>query len=139
MNCIFCKIINGEIPAYKVYEDEKVLAFLDITQTTKGHTLVVPKKHVKNVYEMDEQSMIAVHSVIPKLAKATNEAFSPIGLNVLNNNDAPLQSVFHYHVHLIPRYEDDEFKINMPNNIDKLTKDQFVSAVESIQKALRNK
>ena len=116
MDCIFCKIIEGEIPSYKVYEDEHVLAFLDITQGTKGHTLVIPKKHIPNVYELDEETIYNVFKVVPKLANAIKKAFNPIGLNIINNNDKPLQSVFHFHVHLIPRYEDDGMKLSTQNN-----------------------
>ena len=116
MECIFCKIIEGEIPSYKVYEDEHVLAFLDITQGTKGHTLVIPKKHIPNVYELDEETIYNVFKVVPKLANAIKKAFNPIGLNIINNNDKPLQSVFHFHVHLIPRYEDDGMKLSTQNN-----------------------
>ena len=60
MDCIFCKIISGEIPSYKIYEDDNVLAFLDITQGTKGHTLIIPKKHIKNVYDLDEETIFNV-------------------------------------------------------------------------------
>ena len=116
MDCIFCKIIKGDIPSYKVYEDDSVLAFLDITQGTKGHTLVIPKKHIPNVYELDEETIYNVFKVVPKLANAIKKAFNPIGLNIINNNDKPLQSVFHFHVHLIPRYEDDGMKLSTQNN-----------------------
>src|SRR5690554_342879 len=104
-DCIFCKIIKGEIPSSKVYEDENVLAFLDISQVTKGHTLVIPKKHEENIYELSEESAKAVFTAVPKIAKALKAAYNPIGLNMLNNNGKPAgQSVFHYHVHLLPRY-----------------------------------
>ena len=89
MDCIFCKIRDGEIPSYKVYEDDNVLAFLDITQGTKGHTLVIPKKHVSNVYELDETTAKEVFAVVPKLARAIKESFNPIGLNIINNNLLP--------------------------------------------------
>ncbi len=86
-NCIFCKIINQEIPSYKVYEDEKVYAFLDISQTTKGHTLVVPKKHVSDIFDYDEELAANVFSRIPKIARAIEKAFPEMeGLNILNNN-----------------------------------------------------
>ena len=136
MDCIFCKIRDGEIPSYKVYEDDNVMAFLDITQGTKGHTLVIPKKHSRNVFEIDEESITQVFQVVPKLANALNSAFHPIGLNIVNNNDAPLQSVFHFHVHLIPRYENDGMVLSTKNNFGKITNDEFSSIVESIQKAL---
>ena len=70
MDCIFCKILDGEIPSYKVYEDDFVLAFLDITQGTKGHTLNIPKKHVANVYELDEETATQIFAVVPKIARA---------------------------------------------------------------------
>lgn len=125
MDCIFCKIIDGEIPAYKIYEDENVLAFLDITQGTKGHTLVIPKKHVANIYDMDEETAAAVFRVIPKIANALKKAFNPIGLNIVNNNERPLQAVFHYHIHLIPRYEDDGVVISSHNNFGKISESEF--------------
>ncbi|EIT85848.1 histidine triad (HIT) protein [Fictibacillus macauensis ZFHKF-1] len=103
--CIFCKIINGEIPAYKVYEDEHVLAFLDISQVTKGHTLVIPKKHHQDIYALPSEVAGAVFAAVPKVANALKAAYEPIGMNVLNNNgEAAGQTVFHYHLHILPRY-----------------------------------
>lgn len=110
-DCIFCKIIEGDIPAFKIYEDNHVCAFLDITTSTKGHTLVIPKKHVKDIFEMDEELASNFFKAIPKIAKALNKTFNPIGLNIINNNREPYQSVFHYHMHLIPRYKGDGFAI----------------------------
>ncbi len=136
MDCIFCKIIKGEIPAYKLYEDDKVFAFLDITQGTKGHTLIVPKKHVKNVYDMSEEDAQAVFSRVPKLAKALKKAFNPIGLNIINNNDKPLQSVFHFHVHLIPRYENDGMTLTTVNRQDDYEKSDYLNVQDAIVKAL---
>lgn len=133
MDCIFCKIREGEIPSYKVYEDHNVLAFLDITQGTKGHTLIIPKKHVKNVYELDEVTASEVFAVVPKIARAIKTAFNPIGLNIINNNDQPLQSVFHFHIHLIPRYEDDGMQLSTINNYGKYTSDYFTDLVDSIK------
>ncbi|MGA9225162.1 MAG: HIT family protein [Mesobacillus sp.] len=104
-DCIFCKIINGEIPSAKVYEDENVLAFLDISQVTKGHTLVIPKVHKENVFDLTDEIAANVFSAVPKVANAIKAAYDPIGLNVLQNNgEAAGQSVFHFHMHLIPRY-----------------------------------
>lgn len=136
MNCIFCKILDGKIPSYKVYEDENVVAFLDISQITKGHTLVVPKKHVKNIFDMDEALASQVFVSIPKIANAIKKAFNPIGLNIINNNDKPHQSVNHFHIHLIPRYEKDRFKINFINNQDEWEHDDYLEVVEQIQKYL---
>lgn len=132
MDCIFCKILEGEIPSYKVYEDDDVLAFLDITQGTKGHTLVIPKTHVKNVYELSEEQAEKIFKVVPKIARALKEAFNPIGLNIVNNNDKPLQSVFHFHMHLIPRYEDDGMELKTVNNYGKFDHDYFNDLVHKI-------
>ena len=137
-DCIFCKIINGEIPSAKVYEDEHVYAFLDISQVTKGHTLVIPKKHEKNLYELSTESARHVFSVVPKIANAIREAYDPIGLNLLNNNEAPAgQSVFHFHVHLIPRYgEGDGFGAVWKNNNDKYTNEDLQQIAKNISSKL---
>lgn len=104
-NCIFCKIVNGDIPAAKVFENEHVLAFIDISQVTKGHTLVIPKLHQENIFELKPETAKELFGVVPKIANAIKEAYQPIGLNILNNNGkAAGQTVFHYHLHLIPRY-----------------------------------
>lgn len=112
-NCIFCKIIAGDIPSSKVYEDDQVMAFLDLSQTTKGHTLLIPKKHVRNVLEMDENTAQELFARLPKLARALQKATGAIGMNIINNNEEIAgQSVFHAHVHLVPRYnENDGIKI----------------------------
>lgn len=104
-DCIFCKIINGDIPSAKVYENEDVLAFLDLTQVTEGHTLVIPKKHKQNIYELDSDTASKLFEAVPEIANALKANFTPEGMNILNNNEAIAgQSVFHYHLHLIPRY-----------------------------------
>lgn len=112
-NCIFCNIVSNELPAAKVYEDDDVLAFMDISQTTKGHTLVIPKKHIENVYGLDEEIASKLFKVIPKIARAIKDELSPQGLNIVNNNGKQAgQAVFHYHIHLIPRYgEGDGFGV----------------------------
>lgn len=138
MDCIFCKIVAGEIPSYKVYEDDVVLAFLDITQGTKGHTLVIPKKHVENIYELDEELASEFFKRVPKIARAIKEAFNPIGLNIVNNNDKPLQSVFHYHIHLIPRYEDDGMVLSTLNNYGKFESDYLAGLAKEIQNKIKN-
>jgi histidine triad (HIT) family protein len=104
-DCIFCKIVNGEIPSAKVFENEHVLAFLDITQVTKGHTLVIPKVHKENLFELTPEIARNLFEVVPAIANALKQEFDPIGLNTLNNNGEHAgQSVFHYHMHLLPRY-----------------------------------
>ncbi len=133
MDCIFCKIINGEIPSYKIYEDENVFAFLDITQGTKGHTLIIPKEHVKNVYELTEQMAEDIFKVVPKIARALKIAFDPIGINIISNNEKPLQSVFHFHIHLVPRYENDGMELSTINNYGKFSEEYFENLVKEIK------
>jgi histidine triad (HIT) family protein len=104
-DCIFCKIIQGEIPCSKVFENEHVFAFLDISQASKGHTLIVPKIHKENVYELTPDIATEIFKVVPKISNSIKKQFSPIGLNLLSNNGEHAgQSVFHFHLHLIPRY-----------------------------------
>ena len=111
-DCIFCKIVAGEIPAYKIYEDDDILAFLDITQTTKGHTLVIPKTHVRNVLAMTESQAANLFAKIPTIAAQLTTKLGASGLNILQNNEEIAgQTVFHAHIHLIPRYSsEDGFK-----------------------------
>lgn len=104
-NCIFCKIIAGDIPSVKVYEDEHVYAFMDIMPLSKGHTLLIPKIHREFIYDMTSEEAANLFSAAPKIAAAINETFAPEGMNLLNNNGAKAgQSVFHFHMHFIPRY-----------------------------------
>ncbi|AAK34475.1 histidine triad protein [Streptococcus pyogenes JRS4] len=108
-NCIFCSIIQGDIPSSKVYEDEQVLAFLDISQTTKGHTLVIPKQHVRNLLEMTAETASHLFARIPKIARAIQSATGATAMNIINNNEALAgQTVFHAHVHLVPRYNEED-------------------------------
>lgn len=108
-DCIFCNIIAGEIPASKVYENEHVLAFLDITQVTKGHTLVVPKQHHRNVLDMDEQTAAKLFSAVPTIARHLKEKLGAKGMNIVNNNEEVAgQTVFHTHIHLLPRFDQND-------------------------------
>lgn len=135
-DCIFCKIINGDIPSAKVYEDEDVYAFLDISQNTKGHTLIIPKVHTKNIYETEEMVASQLFSRVPKIANAIKETFQPAGINILNNNEeAAGQSVFHLHLHLIPRYdESDGFGLKWITHEDQYSGDDLASMATAISK-----
>ncbi len=105
---IFEKIIDREIPANIVYEDDHVIAFMDAFPIVKGHTLVVPKKVIENIYDLDEDTGAKVMKTITKVANAVKDAFEPAGLNVVQNNGAyASQSVFHLHFHIIPRYKEE--------------------------------
>src|SRR5699024_4957263 len=108
-DCIFCKIINGEIPSAKVYEDEHIYAFLDISQVAKGHTLVIPKTHTENIYDTPPEVAKQLFARVPVIANAIKDLYEPIGMNILNNNEAPAgQTVFHLHIHLLPKYNEGE-------------------------------
>ena len=107
-DCIFCKIIKGEVPSYKIYEDDKVYAFLDIACDAIGHTLVVPKKHCANVIDCDKDYLDAVIEAVQKIARHYVDNCGFDGVNVLNASGAAAeQSVFHLHFHIVPRKADD--------------------------------
>ena len=137
-DCIFCKIIAQEIPGHIIFENEHVLAFLDISQTTKGHTLIIPKKHRVDLFEMDECLMEQVFKVVPKIANGLKATFDCHGLNVVNNNgEVAGQTVFHYHVHLIPRYENDSFGITFPNHMKEYDANALAQLKDSIKENLK--
>ncbi|EGQ3601763.1 HIT family protein [Staphylococcus pseudintermedius] len=105
---IFSKIIDGDIPSFKVYENDYVYAFLDISQVSKGHTLLIPKTPSPNIYETDAETMKHIGEALPIVANAIKKTFNPDGLNIIQNNgEYASQSVFHIHFHLIPRYKND--------------------------------
>lgn len=105
---VFSKILSGDIPSYKVYEDEHTYAFLDISQVSKGHTLVIPKNPAEDILSVNPDDLAKVIQSVQRVAKAIDKAFQPAGINVVQNNRAFAdQSVFHIHFHVIPRYEND--------------------------------
>ena len=107
-NCIFCKIAAGEIPAITLYEDKEVKVIFDAGPATKGHALVIPKAHADNVFDIPEETLAKAHIVAKKVATALKEATGCAGVNILQNNgEVAGQSVFHLHIHVIPRYPDD--------------------------------
>ena len=119
---VFCKIIDGEIPCYKLYEDEDVLAFLDISQVTKGHALVVSKKHYDNFLTTPQEEMHKVMDVAQLIGQVEIKLLGALGVNILTNcYSAAGQTVMHFHVHVIPRYKQDKgFAITMDNNAEGL-------------------
>jgi histidine triad (HIT) family protein len=111
-DCIFCKIINGEIPCSKVYENDKVFAFLDIAPVNKGHALVIPKEHYKDLLAMPNDILAEVARVGKKVAKAVMKATGASGFNLgQNNGEVAGQVVMHFHLHIIPRFEDDGLEL----------------------------
>ena len=137
-NCIFCKIIAGEIPSVKIYEDEHVFAFMDIMPLSKGHTLLIPKTHREFVYDLTPEEAANLFSVAPKIAKAINETFQPEGMNLLNNNGAKAgQSVLHFHLHFIPRYgESDGFGAKWMTKEKEFTSERIQELAESVKEKL---
>ena len=115
---VFCKIVRGEIPSYKLYEDESVLAFLDISQVTKGHVLVIPKDHYDNFLSTPHDVMHKVMDVAQRIGQVLIKFMNAKGVNILTNNyEAAGQTVMHFHVHVIPRYENtDGFVLEMKDN-----------------------
>ncbi len=110
-NCLFCKIISGEIPSAKVYEDETVLAFLDLHPVNIGHTLIVPKVHATNLYDTPDETLAHMMSVTKKLSIAIKSALNTDGINIEMNNDGVAgQIIFHSHLHIVPRFSGDGFK-----------------------------
>jgi histidine triad (HIT) family protein len=102
-DCIFCKIVKGEIPCFKVYENERVLAFADINPISDGHTLIIPKQHAENIFEMSEENLTAIHLASKKIASAMKPALNTDGIACLQLNGRGVnQLVMHYHLHLIP-------------------------------------
>jgi len=112
-DCIFCNIVAGKIPSFKIYEDRDVFAFLDIKPATKGHALVIPKKHAENVFDIEEIDLQKVAAVAKKLSEKLKEALRADGIRLSQSNGkAAGQEVMHFHLHVIPRYADD----GLPNN-----------------------
>ena len=107
-DCIFCKIVRGEIPSFKVYEDEKVFAFEDINPISPGHTLIIPKRHAQDLWEIPEDDLAAVHVASKKIIKAIQDALQPSGVACVQlNGPGANQVVLHYHLHLVPRLAGD--------------------------------
>lgn len=137
METIFTKIVDRKIPSHIVYEDDLVIAFLDITQTTKGHTLVVTKSPYKNIFEVPENLFKHLFGVVQMLTKGIQNAFNPSGINLLNNNgETAGQTVFHYHVHIIPRYEKNDINVALPDQSTNLTTDDYKKRAAMIIAAL---
>lgn len=120
MDCIFCKILNGDIPSYTIYEDDDVKCFLDINPMHNGHTLIIPKKHIKDMYEIDNETLSKVHNRAKEIMNLINDKLKPNGIRLLQNNGI-LQEVKHYHLHIIPNYENEE-KMEVEKVFNILTK-----------------
>lgn len=112
MDCIFCKILNGDIPARKVFENERFIAILDAFPANEGHTLVIPKKHFKNIFEIDEETISEAYKIAKNIAEKIKVNMGIENINILQNNgNTAGQSVNHFHIHIIPRMENDTVTI----------------------------
>jgi histidine triad (HIT) family protein len=111
-DCLFCKIVAGEIPATIVAEDERTVAFMDINPATRGHALVIPRAHVRDVHEIDPDDLGAVAAAAQRVAARQRDRLGADGVNLLNSSGAAAwQTVFHFHMHVIPRYSGDPLKL----------------------------
>lgn len=131
-NCIFCKIASGEIPSATLYEDEDFRVILDLGPATKGHSLILPKKHAANISEMPDELLGRAMSVAKKVAVAMKEGLSCDGVNVVQNNgEAAGQTVFHFHMHIIPRYKGDNAGVSWkPGKLTDEAKEEVLNAVK---------
>ncbi len=132
---VFSKIIRGEIPCYKVYEDEKVLAFLDINPLSRGHTLVIPKIEVAYLHQLPDDYAAAIGRVLPRIARAIMEATGAEAYNILQNNGSLAhQAVFHVHFHIIPKFKDSGLIIGW--NPHRLLEEEAEDLLEKIKERL---
>ena len=128
-NCIFCKILAGEIPSTAVYEDDDFKAILDVNPAARGHVIILPKNHAANIYELPDEDASKIMIVAKKIATAIEKAYHCDGVNILQNNgEAAGQTVFHLHVHVIPRFKGDTVNIgwkqgDMPEDLDAICKE----------------
>lgn len=134
-DCIFCKITNGEIPSYKVYEDGNTFAFLDINPINVGHTLVVPKKHVSRITEAEEEDLIALTNALKSVIKGIEDGLGVDNLNVfVNQGEDAGQIILHLHYHIVPRHKGDGVKFDIPQK--EQSEEEFNDTVEKIKSAI---
>ena len=131
-NCIFCKIANGEIPSSTIYEDDDFRVILDLGPAAKGHALILPKEHFKDVCELDEKTAARVLPLGAKIGTAMKKSLGCAGFNLVQNNgEAAGQTVFHFHLHLIPRYQNDNAGITWkPGTLEESVKEEILAAVK---------
>ena len=134
-DCVFCKIINNEIPSYKIYEDDLVLAFLDINPAAKGHTLIIPKKHAPDIFEIEEKYLERIISVAQKISNKMKDNFNADGVNLYHaSGSAAEQSVFHFHLHVIPRRKDDNIDFTgVVANKETVSEEEFNETVVKLK------
>ncbi|MDO5564346.1 MAG: HIT family protein [Eubacteriales bacterium] len=130
--CVFCNIINGNIPSYKIYEDEDFISFLDIAPATKGHVLIVPKKHMENLIDMDDELLKKVLILSKKIVKALKKVYSFNDFNIIQNNgELSGQTVNHFHLHIIPRYGKTELGLWTPHEKDESVNNDYALKIKN--------
>ncbi|SDB01779.1 HIT family protein [Eubacterium oxidoreducens] len=133
-NCIFCKLAGGDIPTRSIYEDEDFKVILDAAPATRGHALILPKQHYADIYELDEKVASKVFVLAKKLATKMTKALGCDGFNIVQNNkEVAGQTVFHFHMHLIPRYEGDGNQDKLCWNHAKFTDEEFDAIQNELQ------
>ena len=131
-DCIFCKIVAGEIPAQKIDEDEHTVAFMDLNPWTRGHALVIPRDHVRNLYEAPEEVLHRTSVAAQRIARRMRDRLGCDGINLMNSTEpAAWQTVFHYHVHVIPRYEDDP--LDLPTRPQEADQDELAKVADELR------
>ena len=128
-DCIFCKIVKGDIPSYKIYENEKVIAFLDINPLSKGHTLVLPKQHYVNILDLPEELYLHMSKIVKKISHHLNDKYKPEGILINQNNGKRAgQEILHAHIHIKPIYSDTQIlsEIDLRKSFPKEEMDKFV-------------
>lgn len=130
-DCIFCKIAQKNVPGKIIYEDDICLAFLDLSQTTDGHTLVIPKKHYENILEVDDEILSHLMIVTKNLANKIIKKLNAKGVNILTNaNEIAGQTVMHFHIHIIPRYNlDDKIEIKFTDRSDNVNLEAILNEI----------
>jgi histidine triad (HIT) family protein len=135
-DCIFCRIVAGEIPAARVFEDEATIAFMDIGAVHAGHVLVATRAHVENVFGLDDAQAGAVMRTVARVSRAIRDAYAPGGVNLFQaNGHAAGQTVFHFHVHVLPREESDGMRLDWPAKHP--PREALVANAERLRAALR--
>ena len=133
-DCIFCKVLEGEIPSQKVYEDDHALAVMDINPWPRGHAVVFPKRHARNLYEIEDEELANVARAAKALAVKVRDTLKPDGVNLLQSNEpAAWQTIFHLHVHVIPRYEDDP--LELPTRPQSAEPEELAEVAKEINRA----
>ena len=131
-DCIFCKIIAGELPGQIVDSDDRTISFMDISPATRGHALVVPRKHARDLLEVDQDDLKATIVAAQRLARRVKERLGVDGVNLLNScGQAAWQTVFHFHIHVIPRYDDDPLRL--PWKPEPGDSDEIAAAAEQLR------